>query len=69
MKNILCVAAIAALSATVSSAACGEEDQVHALAMNMYHEARGEGYERAEGHQQSGRGGTVFPVIHELSLL
>ncbi len=45
VKNILCVATIAALSATVSSAACGKKDQVHALAMNMYHEARGEGYD------------------------
>jgi N-acetylmuramoyl-L-alanine amidase len=44
MKNVLAGLAIAMTSATASFAGgCDTEDQIHALAMNMYHEARGEG--------------------------
>lgn len=44
MKKVLTGLAILMVSATSSFAnECNKEDQVHALAMNMYHEARGEG--------------------------
>jgi len=45
MKKILTGLLIIFASATSSAANCNKENQIHALAMNMYHEARGEGSE------------------------
>jgi|TARA_B110000977_G_C11030785_1_gene475151 spore germination cell wall hydrolase CwlJ-like protein len=46
MKTILASLAIVATSASIAKATeCGKEDEIHALAMNMYHEARGQGSE------------------------
>lgn len=44
MKNFLCMAATAlAFTSPAYASQCGYDDQVNALALNMYHEARGEG--------------------------
>lgn len=49
MKKVLIGLAIAMATATSSFAdSCNKEEQVHALAMNMYHEARGEGSEEMQ---------------------
>ena len=46
MKKVLAGLAIMMATAAPSFAdSCNKEEQVHALAMNMYHEARGEGSE------------------------
>ena len=45
MKKTLISMAIVFTSAVSVAADCNKEDQIHALAMNMYHEARGEGSE------------------------
>lgn len=45
MKKLIYILALAMVSTPVIASACDVEDQIHALAMNMYHEARGEGHD------------------------
>lgn len=45
MKKLLCVLALAMAGSPAIAKHCSKEDQINALALNMYHEARGEGFE------------------------
>ena len=45
MKKLLYVLAFAMAGSPAVANHCNKEEQIHALALNMYHEARGEGFE------------------------
>lgn len=45
MKKLLYVLALAMVSTPALADTCDTEEKIHALAMNMYHEARGEGHD------------------------
>lgn len=45
MKRLIYILALAMVGTPAIASNCDREDQVHALAMNMYHEARGEGHD------------------------
>lgn len=45
MKKLIYIAIMALAGSSATAAVCDKEEQIHALAMNMYHEARGEGHD------------------------